>query len=55
MRTTSQRRVADVGGQLDVRFSLLSALDLTLSVGGAEAFEDGRTHGEAMISLKILR
>ena len=50
-----QRRVADLGAQVDVRFSLLSALDLTLSVGAAEAFEGGRSHGEAMISLKILR
>ncbi len=51
----AQRRVADVGGQIDVRFSMLSALDLTLSVGAAAAFEDGKTHREAMISLKILR
>jgi hypothetical protein len=47
---------ADVGAQLDVRFSALSALDLTFSVGGAVAFRnDAPTTGEAMVSLKILR
>ena len=50
-----RRRAANVGGQIDVRFSLLSALDLTLSVGAAAAFENGRSHGETMVSLKILR
>jgi hypothetical protein len=53
---TSLRRVVEnVGGQIDLRLSMLSELDLTISVGGALAFEDGRTSREAMISLKILR
>jgi hypothetical protein len=46
----------DTGGQLDFKLAMLSVMDLTLSVGGAVAFEDG--HGprrEAMISLKLLR
>ena len=46
----------DAGAQLDFRFSMLSVLDLTLSVGGAMAFEDGHApRREAMISLKVLR
>jgi hypothetical protein len=51
-----RRFVTNVGGQLDFRFGALSALELTLSVGGAVAFEHGRDPvREAMISLKILR
>jgi hypothetical protein len=51
------RRVAtDIGGQVDVRFGVLSALELTVSVGGAVAFERGQPpRREVMISLKILR
>lgn len=51
------RRVAtDAGGQVDFRFSLVSTLDLTVSVGAAVAFEDGYApRREAMLSLKILR
>ena len=53
----SVRRTAiDTGAQLDFRFTMLSVLDMTLSVGGAMAFEDGhQPRREAMISLKILR
>ena len=48
--------VTDAGGQIDFRFEALSALELTLSVGGAVAFErDHAPRREAMISLKILR
>ncbi len=51
-----RRKAIDAGGQLDFRFSALSALDMTLSIGGAVAFEDGqRPRNEAMISLKVLR
>src|SRR5207253_2072198 len=47
--------VTDTGGQIDFRFEALSALELTLSVGGAVAFErDHAPRREAMISLKIL-
>jgi hypothetical protein len=51
-----RRKVSDVGGQLDFRLNVLSTLDLTVSVGGAVAYEQG--HGarrEAMVSLKIFR
>ena len=51
-----RRTVTNAGGQLDFRLSLLSSLDLTLSVGGAVALEDGaRARREAMVSLRILR
>jgi hypothetical protein len=51
-----RRVVGNAGAQCDVRFGTLSALDLTLSFGGAVAFEQGRpARPEAMISLKILR
>jgi hypothetical protein len=51
-----RERAADIGGQIDFRFSVLSALDMTVSVGGAVAFR-GETgpRREAMVSLKILR
>ena len=55
-RASVRRVVSDVGGQLDVRFGALSALELTLSVGGAMAFERGApARSEAMVSLKILK
>jgi hypothetical protein len=51
-----RRRVASAGAQVDLRISLLSALDLTLSAGAGMAVESGsRPRGEAMVSLKILR
>ena len=51
------RHVAvDAGGQLDFKVTMLSVLDLTFSVGGAIAFEDGQPpRREAMFSLKLLR
>ena len=52
----ARRVVADVGSQVDFRFTVLSHLDLTLSAGYALAFEDGgRPRHEAMVSLKLLR
>ena len=51
-----RRVVTDVGGQIDFRFGALSALDVTLSLGAAVAFERGAPpRHETMISLKILR
>ena len=51
-----RRTAADVGGQLDFRFTVLSDLDMTLSVGGAVAFRKGHAPSrEAMVSLKVLR
>ena len=51
------RRVAgDVGAQLDFRLTVLSNLDMTLSAGAAAAVDnDGRSRGELMLSLKVLR
>jgi len=52
----ARRVVANTGAQVDVRFGALSALELTLSAGGAVVFERGEApRREAMISLKILR
>ena len=52
----TRRVVCNTGAQLDFHFAVLSALDMTLSLGGAVAFEDGHAPGrEAMISLKVLR
>ena len=52
LRTT----VGSLGGQIDVRLTLLSNVDLTFSAGGAIAFERDRTpRREAMFSLKLLR
>lgn len=51
-----RRIAADLGGQIDVRLSLLSALELTVSAGTAVAVEDGRRpRAEWMLSFKILR
>ena len=51
-----RRTITNTGAQLDFRLSALSSLDLTLSVGGAVAFENGsRARREAMVSLKVLR
>ena len=52
----ARRVVTNTGGQIDFRFGALSALDLTLSIGGAVAIERGQpSRREAMVSLKILR
>ena len=48
------RTVANVGGQLDFKFTAMHRLDMTLSFGAAAAFEKGRhEHDEFMVSLKI--
>ncbi|HET7694142.1 MAG TPA: hypothetical protein VFK57_00390 [Vicinamibacterales bacterium] len=50
------RRVASIGGQVDLRLTVLSNQDMTLSFGGAVAIADGRRPaGELMLSFKILR
>ena len=50
-----RREVGNVGGQFDLRFTVLSRLDMTLSVGYAHAFSEGmKASNEFMISLKIL-
>jgi hypothetical protein len=51
-----RREVTNLGAQLDLQFTVLSALDMTLSAGYARAFEDGRPpRDEVMVSLKLLR
>jgi hypothetical protein len=51
-----RRVVTDAGAQVDFRFGLLATLDMTVSVGGALALEDGRApRREAMLSVKILK
>jgi hypothetical protein len=51
-----RREVTNVGAQVDLQFTVLSALDMTLSAGYARAFEDGRKPtDEVMVSLKVLR
>jgi hypothetical protein len=50
-----RREVGNIGCQLDLHFGVLSRLDMILSVGFAQAFEqDARSSNEFMISLKIL-
>ena len=52
----SHRRLLSAGGQLDLNISVLSALELTLSVGAGVAVEDAqRLRRELMFSLKVLR
>jgi hypothetical protein len=51
----ARRTVRNVGTQVDLRFTMLSRLDMTLSGGYAVAFGSNLTkHDEAMISLKIM-
>ena len=51
-----RRTITNVGGQLDFRLSMLSSIDLTVSAGGAVAYERGfAPRPEAMFSLKVLR
>jgi hypothetical protein len=51
-----RRKVLSTGGQIDLRLSVLSTLDLTVSFGAGLALEASRPpNGEAMVSLKILR
>lgn len=50
-----ESQVANIGGQLDLRLTMLSRLNLTLSAGYARAFEEGyRPSDEFMFSVKIL-
>lgn len=52
----SRRRLLSGGAQVDVNISVLSALELTVSVGAGVAVEDGRRpRRELMMSLKVLR
>jgi len=52
---SERREVGNVGFQLDLRFGVLSRLNMTLSLGYAQAFAQGmKASNEFMISLKIL-
>jgi hypothetical protein len=52
---TFRREAVNWGGQVDFRLVIFSALESTLSIGGAAAKEDGRdVETEFMISLKIM-
>ncbi len=51
-----RRRATSIGGQIDLRFTVLSALDMTLSAGAAVRFaNDVPARRELMISLALLR
>ena len=51
-----RRSALSLGAQFDLRFTVLSNLDMTLSAGGAVAIEErSRPRRQAMVSLKILR
>jgi hypothetical protein len=51
----ARRTAASVGGQADLRFTMLSVLRLTLSVGAAVVVEQDRPpRRSAMVSLKVL-
>jgi hypothetical protein len=55
-RANDWKGAITVGGQADVRFTVLSNLDMTLSAGAAVAFDrGGRARHEGMLSLKVLR
>ena len=54
--TGFRRSAISTGAQFDVRFTVLSNLDMTLSAGAAIAFEhDQPARRQAMLSLKVLR
>ena len=51
-----ERQAGTVGGQIDLRFTVLSLIDLTLSAGAGTTFEaDRKPEHEGMISLRIMR
>ncbi|HET9300167.1 MAG TPA: hypothetical protein VFO11_09480, partial [Candidatus Polarisedimenticolaceae bacterium] len=50
-----RKKIGNAGVQVDLRFTVLSRLDMTFSLGWAVAYEDGvAPRREGMISLKIL-
>jgi hypothetical protein len=52
---SASRTVLDAGAQVDLTFTVLSRLNMTLSFGYAAGFEDGRKlDDEWMLSLKVL-
>ena len=56
VRQKIAQNIGDAGLQMDLRFTALSRLDMTLSVGYAAAFERGvAPRHEAMISVKVMQ
>jgi hypothetical protein len=52
---SARRRFHDIGVQLDLSFTVMDHLPMTVSVGYAQAFEDGRRlDDEWLVSLKLL-
>ena len=50
-----RKKIGNAGAQVDLRFTVLSRLDMTFSLGWAVAYEDGvAPRREGMISLKIM-
>jgi hypothetical protein len=55
-RGAPRRTATTTGGQVDLRFTMLSALDLTLSIGGGVRMQHGApARREAMVSLALLK
>jgi hypothetical protein len=55
-RSAIRRTAATAGGQIDLRFTMLSALDLTLSMGAGVRVQHGvPARREAMVSLALLK
>lgn len=55
-RAAPRAAAATAGGQIDLRFTMISALDLTLSVGAGVRMQQGvPARGEAMVSLALLK
>jgi hypothetical protein len=55
-RSAARTTATTAGGQVDLRFTMLSALDLTLSVGAGVRLEHGvPARREAMVSLALLK
>jgi hypothetical protein len=51
-----RRQAISAGGQVDLRFSVLSALDMTFSAGAAvRVANEVAPAGEFMVSLRVLR
>ena len=55
-RSGIRRTAATAGGQVDLRFTMLSALDMTLSMGAGVRLQQGAPpRREAMVSLALLK
>jgi hypothetical protein len=51
-----RRTATTTGGQVDLRFTMLSALDMTLSMGAGVRVQHGAAaRREAMVSLALLK